>query len=260
MDMRDAINLVEGLNIPLNEVFDNPLALAYNHAKSEEFKAKVPNISAVFVYDAEYDGQHLEFYRFKHKQCWEVHFNHASQDYEVGTLGVLKKTGLSRIIATAVHLLDEKATKGNPIRYYAQEPDLRRLYDLAFKHLNDTKYRGRLGRMEDRSFRDPWGRSVPAVLCHMDRRNLPVLPNESIDKALAAWDDVDDLLEDNAPDKKWSVTYYTTNKVRMAGGGIGMLVVEAKTSREARAKALKHLDEKFFVGAGRVVWVHENAE
>ncbi|MEP9400024.1 hypothetical protein [Mesorhizobium sp. KR2-14] len=257
MNMRDATNLVEGLNITLNEVFENPLTLTYNHEKSEEFKVKVPNVSAIFLYDAEIDGQELEFVLFKYKQCWEVHFNNGTRDYEVGTLGVLKKTGLSRIIATAVHLLDQKAAKGNPIRYYAEKPDLRRLYDLAFKHLNSTKYGGRLMRMEDKSFRDPWGQNVPAVLCHMDRRNLPVLANESIDNALAAWDDVDDLLEDNAPAKEWSLTYYTTGTAK---GGIGMLVVEAKTSCEARAKALKHLDEKFSAGAGRVTWVHENAE
>jgi hypothetical protein len=175
--------------IVLREVFDNPLDLHYDHTRSEEFKEKLPGVSSVFVYRATLSGQRLEFSLFRFRQAWEVHFNNASQDYQHGVVGVFKGAAMSQIIATVIHLYETKVAKGNPIRYYGPTPEFQRLYDLAFKHLNKTRFADKLMRFTDKSFRNPWGQNVQAVLVQQDTRTLP-MKNQKIDEAIARWSEV----------------------------------------------------------------------
>jgi hypothetical protein len=156
----------------LDEAFDQPLPLTYDHERSEEMKARFPNISSVSVYQTSIDGVDLEFYTFKYKDAWEVHFNNRSANFSLETGNTLRGTGMSRVLATVIALYTPRGEKGNIIRYYAEGARLKSLYDRAFQHLNRTRFNSNLKRIDVKDFTTPYGLALPCTLLQLDTRTL----------------------------------------------------------------------------------------
>lgn len=185
--IRDWIALVEGHDdlVALFEAFDQPLALTPNPEREEAIRAHLgPVVNSVSVFDAELEGQVFEFVEFRYRGAWEVHFNNRTAGYSLDVGDTLRGSGMTRIVATILALFDRRITKGNPIRYYAENERMRRLLDRAFAIFDKKKHGGKLMRMEIPNFRAAYGKIVPAVVMQLDTRTAP-LPNKPMEEARA---------------------------------------------------------------------------
>lgn len=158
----------------LFEAIDDPLPLTYNQDRTVKMRIKLPSVNSVSVYESCLSGEDLDFveYRDRALWCWEVAFG-ARDGTPLDVSGMLRDESTTKVVATALSLLQQRLFAGNRICFYPAEPALRRLYDGMFALMNITSFQGHLARW-DIPYKTPDGAEVTAIMLQHDSRTLRV--------------------------------------------------------------------------------------
>lgn len=135
------MDLIEDImEVIMLESLDSPLKLEKGPSKFDEDGVVEKLLikrgaSSIAIYHTVNFDPEIEFYVYKYKGMWEVHFNNVEAGYSIGALGEYDTKTTLQILSTVVKLAKDKMDKTNGVRIYTTVPKLERLLIL---HLQRT--------------------------------------------------------------------------------------------------------------------------